>query len=84
MNNLNEVLGTNIRIIMSRDKVTVTEIAKETGIARSTITSYRDGNLKMINLENLDAIADYLDVNVSMLFTRNTHNSSLQDIFKSF
>ncbi|MCY1584428.1 helix-turn-helix transcriptional regulator [Staphylococcus pettenkoferi] len=75
--NLNEVLGTNIRILMARDKITVSKLAKEAGIARSTITSYRDGHIKMINLEVLDTIADYFGVNASVLLRRNDYNSSL-------
>ncbi|MCD9066017.1 helix-turn-helix transcriptional regulator [Staphylococcus pasteuri] len=81
---LSEVLATNLRMLMARDKISVSEMAKETGIARRTITSYRDGRIKMVNLEILNKIADYLDVNVSMLFTKNTHNSSFKDIFKSY
>ena len=36
---LSEVLATNLRMLMARDKISVSEMAKETGIARSTITS---------------------------------------------
>lgn len=66
--NITETLATNIRMLMAKNKLRTSKMSIDIGIARSTLTQYREGQSKQVRLENLELIANYLDVNVSDLF----------------
>lgn len=65
---INETLATNIRVLMAKDKIRTSKMSDDIGIARSTLTQYREGQSKQVRLENLELIAKYLNVSVSDLF----------------
>lgn len=66
--NIAETLATNIRILMAKDKIRTSKMSEDIGIARSSLTQYREGHSKQVRLENLELIAKYLNVSVSDLF----------------
>lgn len=68
MTKTSETLATNLRVIMARDRISITKLYIETGVARSTITAYRNGDVSMVNLSVLEKLANYLNVTVSTLF----------------
>lgn len=65
---INETLATNIRVLMDKDNIRISEMHEYLGIAESTLTQYREGYSQLVRLENLEKIADYLNVTVSDLF----------------
>ncbi|OOV78870.1 helix-turn-helix domain-containing protein [Mammaliicoccus fleurettii] len=64
----NEVLSTNIKIYMVKTKKNITDLSKDTGIARSTLTPLIKGQSKMVKFETLDKITKALNVTVDQLF----------------
>lgn len=66
--NITETLATNIRVLMAKDKIRTSKMSDDIGVARSTLTQYREGQSKQVRLENLELIAKYLNVSVSDLF----------------
>ena len=66
---LAKTIGTNLRILMAIKVVSSTELYQDTKIARSTITSIRSGNFKMIQTKTLETLADYFGVSVAQLVT---------------
>ncbi|MDW4448821.1 helix-turn-helix transcriptional regulator [Staphylococcus saprophyticus] len=68
METLNNILATNLRVAMARENINVTKLHLLTGVARSSITDYRKGNVKQVNLESLNKIAGALNTTVSDLF----------------
>lgn len=68
METLNNILATNLRVAMARENINVTKLHLLTGVARSSITDYRKGNVKQVNLENLNKMAGALNTTVSDLF----------------
>lgn len=68
METLNNILATNLRVAMARENINVTKLHLLTGVARSSITDYRKGNVKQVNLENLNKMASALNTTVSDLF----------------
>ncbi|ARW21834.1 helix-turn-helix domain-containing protein [Levilactobacillus brevis] len=67
--NLSEIIGENLRVIMAIRYRSITDIYNETGISRTTITSMRKGDFKMIQLNTLDKLAQCLEVSVADLVT---------------
>ena len=65
---LNNILATNLRVAMAKENISTTKLHLITGVARSSITDYRKGNIKQVNLENLSKIAEALNRKVSALF----------------
>lgn len=68
METLNNILATNLRVAMAKENISTTKLHLITGVARSSITDYRKGAVKQINLANLDKISNALNIKVSDLF----------------
>ncbi|PTK95459.1 helix-turn-helix domain-containing protein [Staphylococcus gallinarum] len=68
METLNNTLATNIRVAMAKENISTTKLHLLSGVSRSSITEYRKGNIKQVNLESLSKIAGALNVKVSALF----------------
>ncbi|EHQ8839741.1 helix-turn-helix domain-containing protein [Enterococcus faecalis] len=54
----------NLKQIMDEKDITISKLAKETGISRPSITAMYNNESKSINIEFLDKIMKYLDVNL--------------------
>ena len=65
---LNNIFATNLRVAMEKENISITKLHLITGVARSSITDYRKGNIKQVSLENLSKIAEALNTKVSALF----------------
>lgn len=49
----------NLAILMAIKKTTATQVAKDTGISRNTITGIKNNATSMIKFETLIALVDY-------------------------
>lgn len=58
-NNFSKILGERL--------LSITDVSKETGISRSTLTSFYYRKNSMIQYETLIKICDYLQINLSEL-----------------
>ena len=65
---LNNIFATNLRVAMANENISITKLHLITGVARSSITDYRKGDIKQVNLKNLSKIAEALNTKVSALF----------------
>ena len=65
---LNNIFATNLRVAMAKENISITKLHLITCVARSSITDYRKGDIKQVNLENLSKIAEALNTKVSALF----------------
>lgn len=74
METLNNILATNIRVAMAKENISTTKLHLLTGVSRSSITEYRKGNIKQVNLESLSKIAGALNIKVSALFLEGDSN----------
>lgn len=68
METLNNILATNIRVAMAKENISTTKLHLLTSVSRSSITKYRKGNIKQVDLESLSKIAGALNTKVSALF----------------
>ena len=68
METLNNILATNLRVAMAKENITTTKLHLITGVSRSSITEYRKGNIKQVNLESLSKISEVLNIKPSDLF----------------
>ena len=71
---LNNIFATNLRVAMEKENISITKLHLITGVARSSITDYRKGDIKQVNLENLSKIAEALNTKVSALFLEGDLN----------
>lgn len=74
METLNNILATNIRVAMAKENISTTKLHLLTSVSRSSITEYRKGNIKQVNLESLSKIAGALNTKVSALFLEGDSN----------
>ena len=80
---LQAVLANNLRIILAERDITQRELAKRTGLAPSTISSYLNCT-RYPRADQLDIIADALDVPVYELTDRIVTHSQDEDTLLSF
>ena len=71
---LNNIFATNLRIAMAKENINATKLHLLSGVSRSSITEYRKGNIKQVNLESLSKISDALNIKVSSLFLEGDLN----------
>ncbi|MEJ7393109.1 helix-turn-helix transcriptional regulator [Staphylococcus saprophyticus] len=68
MEKLNNIIATNLRVAMAKENISTTKLHLLSGVSRSSITEYRKGNIKQVNLESLSKIAGALNIKPSDLF----------------
>ncbi|WP_204189980.1 helix-turn-helix transcriptional regulator [Staphylococcus sp. GDY8P79P] len=71
---LNNILATNLRVAMAKENINATKLHLLSGVSRSSITEYRKGNIKQVNLESLSKISNALNIKVSSLFLEGDLN----------
>ena len=71
---LNNIFATNLRVAMAKENISIKKLHLITGVAKSSITDYRKGNIKQVSLENLSKIAEALNTKVSALFLEGDLN----------
>lgn len=66
---LAEIIGENVRVLMAMKQVTVSKLHQETNISRTTLTTIKTGEFKMIQTRILETLANYFEVTVAQLVT---------------
>ena len=59
-----------LSIIMGEKRLKISDIAKDTGINRGTISRLYNETATRVDLEVMDQLCDYLDVNLDDLFEK--------------
>lgn len=65
---LSEIFSENLRIEMVKQKVSATELTKQTSVSRNTINLLRSGKAKMIRFNSIDTVCQALSIKPSQLF----------------
>lgn len=68
METLNNILATNLRVAMAKENISVTKVHLLTGVSRSSITSYRKGDMKQVDLVTITKLSEVLNIKPSDLF----------------
>ena len=68
MEKLNNIIATNLRVAMAKENISVTKVHLLTGVSRSSITSYRKGDMKQVDLVTITKLSEVLKVKPSDLF----------------
>ena len=64
----------NLAVLLAERKLKVADLVRSTGINKSTLHKLYNGELTRIDLETIDRICDYLDVQVGDLFVFEKDN----------
>ena len=59
-----------LSILMGEQKLRVADVARGTGLSRSTVTSLYKETAERIDLDTIDALCGFLDCEVGELFVR--------------
>jgi len=59
-----------LSILMGERKLRVADVARGTGLSRSTVTSLYKETAERIDLDTIDALCEFLDCEVGELFVR--------------
>jgi len=62
------VIRNNLAVLLAERSLKITRVARDTGISRNTITSTAQNDGKMIQLETINKLCQYLDVNPEQFF----------------
>jgi len=76
------ILKKNLNEFLKKNKISISELAKETGVPKSNISKWLSGSTP--NLEQLDKVAQFFNLSIEELaFGRETKNS-INDIIDKF
>jgi len=56
------MIRNNLAVLLAERQIKITRVAKDTGISRSTVTSIAQNDTKMIQLEVINALCMYLNI----------------------
>lgn len=70
---LNQIFAANLRILMAKWNVKISEVSRDSGIARSTLTSIYHGKTAMIQFQTISALAEYFNVKPARFFEEVLH-----------
>ncbi len=59
-----------LSIIMGEKRLKIADVARDTGLNRGTITRLYNETASRIDLEVIDQLCDYLDIEIDELFER--------------
>jgi len=62
------VIRNNLAVLLAERSLKITRVANDTGISRNTITSTAQNDGKMIQLETINKLCQYLDVDPEQFF----------------
>ena len=57
--------------LLVKNNKTAYQVAKETGIAQSTLSEWKSGRIKTLGAENLKLLADYFGVSIEYFLEDN-------------
>lgn len=59
----------NMRVILAKKRLKVADVARETGLSKSTLTALYYERTKRPDIETLQKVAEYLGVTIDELLT---------------
>lgn len=68
---INEILAENIRVLMAKKNKNITDVWRETSIARSTLTDLCKANTKQISFKTLQELSNYLQIETYKLLKKD-------------
>ncbi|MDN6062818.1 helix-turn-helix domain-containing protein [Staphylococcus simulans] len=68
---INKIVAQNIRILMAKEEKTISEVYRDTNIARSSLTDISKGRTKQISFKTLEKLSKYFQVEVYKLFKKD-------------
>ena len=68
---INKIVAQNIRVLMAKEEKTISDVFRETGIARSCVTDISKGLTKQISFGTLEKLSNYFHVEVYKLFKKD-------------
>ncbi|SCU31420.1 helix-turn-helix DNA binding protein [Staphylococcus xylosus] len=68
---INEILAENIRVLMAKKNKKITDVWRETSIARSTLTDLSKANTKQISFETLQKLSNYFQIETYKLLKKD-------------
>ncbi len=76
-------LATNLKKFCKAKKLSITELARQTGVRQNTIHGWANGR-RVLNLDDLKKVADVLEVSIHMLVygSPDPHEAPSQEILK--
>ena len=76
-------LASNLKKICKAKKVSITELARQTGVRQNTIHGWSTGR-RVLNMDDLKKVADYLEIGIhSLLYGEpDPHETPAQEILK--
>ncbi len=77
-----KVIAENLQYLLDDRKISVTELANHLGVSRQTMTNYLKA-VSVINIEQLDCIAKYVNVSVEQLLTKRTRDEQPVLLFRT-
>lgn len=72
-------VGKTLKSILAKKGMTIKELAKQSGVAYSTLTSITKRDSKRVNSNVLTAISSALDVSIDDLINCQSQNSSKEE-----
>ncbi|UTH10804.1 helix-turn-helix domain-containing protein [Macrococcoides canis] len=67
---IEKTIGVNFRIFAAVKNVDIAEIHKSTGISKTTLYSFKNGEMKGIQLSTLEKLSEYFKVEVHEFFVK--------------
>lgn len=67
-------INDNLRILMAQRFLKLSQVAKETGISRSTLTNIYYSKNKMISLDTLDKLCKYFNCQITDILELEQEN----------
>ncbi|MCE4985384.1 helix-turn-helix transcriptional regulator [Staphylococcus arlettae] len=68
---INEILAENIRVLMAKKNKNITDVWRETSIARSTLTDLCKANTKKISFKTLQELSNYFQIETYKLLKKD-------------
>ena len=69
---LNDLFSRNMRLVIAKDNISITDLSNETGISRNTLTGISSGKTEMIRFDTVERLASHFDVDPMNLFSHQT------------
>jgi len=73
---IEKIVGMNFRIFMAVKNVDIADIYEATGIAKTTLYSFKKGEMKGIQFSTLEKLSKYFDVDVHEFFVKGDVDES--------
>ncbi|AVM24924.1 helix-turn-helix domain-containing protein [Bacillus pumilus] len=79
MDDINKVIGQNLADLRKSSHLTLAQISEEIGVTHSYLSKLEAGKIKKPSFENLNAIADYFNVDLSYFATEKAELNKMSE-----